>query len=49
MLLTEWMMGAPEGWCGDLARTAAMRGYGNAVVVQVGTEIGHWLREGMPS
>lgn len=39
----RWMMGAPPGWCGDLSRTAAIRGYGNGVVVQVGEAMGRWL------
>lgn len=41
--LTRWMMGAPPGWHGDLSRTAALRGYGNGVVVQVGEAAGKWL------
>ena len=44
--LSRWMMGAPPGWHGDLSRTAALRGYGNGVVVQVGQVIGEWLNEG---
>jgi hypothetical protein len=44
-------MGAPKAWTdtphGGLSRTASMRGYGNAVVVQVGQAAGRWLLEGM--
>lgn len=46
MELSRWMMGAPRHWHGDLSRTAALRGYGNGVVVQVGQVIGEWLNEG---
>jgi DNA (cytosine-5)-methyltransferase 1 len=45
--LTEWMMGAPKSWCEGLSRTAAIRGYGNAVVVQVAEAVALWALEGL--
>ena len=45
--LVRWMMGAPPDWHGDLSRTAAIRGYGNGVVVQVGEQMGTWFTEGL--
>lgn len=44
--LPEWMMGAPENWCDGLSRTAAIKGYGNGVVVQVAEAVGRWALEG---
>lgn len=43
MDLSRWMMGFPQHWHGDVARTPALRGYGNAVQVQVATAIGGWV------
>ena len=40
--LVTWMMGAPENWTGDLSRTAALKGLGNGVVVQVAEAVGRW-------
>jgi len=40
--LAGWMMGADAGWCDGLSRTAALRAYGNGVVVQVAELIGRW-------
>lgn len=40
--LTRWMLGFPPGWHGDLSRTAALRGYGNAVQVQVAELVARW-------
>lgn len=42
----EWMMGAPHGWTDVVSRTAAIRGLGNGVVVQVAELIGRWALDG---
>ncbi|MEJ7763866.1 MAG: hypothetical protein WKF86_00055 [Acidimicrobiales bacterium] len=42
MNLTRWMLGFPPAWHGNLPRTHALRGYGNAVQVQVADLVGRW-------
>ena len=40
--LSRWMQGFPRGWHGNVSRAAAIRGYGNAVQVQVAELVGRW-------
>jgi hypothetical protein len=47
MDLPIWMMGAPADWFCGLSRTAAIRGAGNGVVVQVAEAVGRWALEGL--
>ena len=39
------MQGFPAGWHGDVSRTQALKGYGNAVQVQVAEAIGRWVAD----